>query len=203
MRKAVVAILLTLIPLSLFAETFVEGKDYQLLPQTAITSPTHGKEVIEFFSFGCPWCYKLESKVQDWRKTLPKDVAFTRVPVVFERGWDIYAKAYYTAKTLNILDKMTPKIFAAIQEKNQKLDSSKAMIKFFTDNGVKEKLAESAFTSSAAIDAQVKQGMQLMQRFGIYSVPTLVVNHKYRVDLQLAKGDESRMFAIVSYLVSK
>lgn len=202
MIKRTLLVILTLLPLLVSAETFVEGKDYVRLPQTSVEVSTK-KSVIEFFSYGCPWCYKLEPTISAWRKTLPKSVEFTRVPVVFERGWDVYAKAYYTAKTLNLLDKMTPKLFDAIQEKNQRLNTNSQMTAFFIKEGVSKDIAENAFGDSPAIHAQVKKGMLLMHRFGITSVPTLVVNQTYRVDLQLAKGSDKRLMKIISYLLSK
>ena len=202
MIKKLVSLFLLVLPLFTYAENFVEGKDYIRLPQTAAeTSPQ--KSIIEFFSYGCPWCYKLEPAINKWRKSLPKTVEFSRVPVVFERGWDIYAKAYYTAKTLKILDTMTPKLFDAIQEKNQRLHTNQQMIDFFIKEGVKKEIADNAFGNSPTIHAQVKQGMQLMHRFGISSVPTLVINQTYRVDLQTAQGSEERLLKIMNYLLNK
>jgi thiol:disulfide interchange protein DsbA len=199
--KRLFILMLLLVPFSLFADTFVEGVDYKLVAKSALTPTSKAPSVTEFFSYGCPWCYKLEPKLEAWRQTLPKTIIFKRVPVVFEAGWDLYAKAYYTAKTLNRLDTLSPALFDAIQEKRAALKSSASMIAFFVKHGVEAPIAKSAFTSSPAIDTQVKQGMQLMQAFGISSVPTLIINNTYRIDLQLAKGSQTRLLAIADYLL--
>lgn len=201
MKRLLIALLL-LLPMTLFADNFVEGKDYQRINKTHLVPNADGQTVTEFFSYGCPWCYKLEAPLEAWKKTLSTTVTFSRVPVVFEPGWDMYAKAYYTAKTLNILDKVTPALFEAIQEKRQSLKTASQMITFFVSQGVKENIAKSAFTTSPAIDAQVKQGMQLMQAFAINAVPTLIINNTYRVDLPMAQGDLTRFFQIADYLLT-
>jgi thiol:disulfide interchange protein DsbA len=85
---------------------FVEGKDYKLVtPNMATVTniiPAGKVQVIEFFSYGCPWCYRLEPYLEKWLAHKPANVDFRRVPVVFESGWDTYAKAYYTAKALDV-----------------------------------------------------------------------------------------------------
>ncbi len=201
MKKNLLYIICLFLPLATFADNYQAGKDYIRIANGV--SHSKQKEVMEFFSYGCPWCYELENSINNFRKNLPKGVVFLRIPVVFERGWDVYAKAYYTAKSLNLLDKMTPKIFHAIQEENKRLNKNKFMIEFFTENGVKKDIAENAFNISPTIKSEVKNGMMMMNRFGVRSVPTFVVNQTYRVDLQLAGGDKKRLFNIIRYLLKK
>lgn len=201
--KRTILFFLFLIPMTLHADNYVAGKDYQIIPTSALTPENTGPTVTEFFSYGCPWCYKLEKGLDAWEKTLPSNITFSRVPVVFESGWELYAKAYYTAKAINKENTISPALFDAIQEKKQSLKTVDAMITFFTQHGVDKKIANSAFVSSPSIDAQVKQGMQHMQVFGITSVPTLVINNKYRIDLPMADGDEKRFFDIANFLLKQ
>jgi thiol:disulfide interchange protein DsbA len=185
---------------------FVEGVDYQVLSQQAQAAVPKTKGVVtvtEFFSYGCPWCYKIEPDLKEWRRKLPRMVAFSRVPVIFERGWDVYAKAYYAASILRIANIMTPAIFKAIHDDSEKLETSDAMIKFFIKMGVKENIAKSAFLSSPTVVAKVKAGMQLMQIFRVQSVPSLVINNKYRLDIGMMKGDTSKFFKVAGVLVAR
>lgn len=49
-------------------------------PQPALSD---GKiEVLEFFWFGCPHCYRLHPVLEEWKKTLPDDVVFRSVAAV-------------------------------------------------------------------------------------------------------------------------
>ena len=133
--------------LSAAADTFKEGKDYQLIPhQSGIPDfPNNTVTVTEFFSYGCPWCYEFEPQLEKWLKTKPAYVTFNRTPVVFEKHWDLYAKAYYIAVALGIEKKMTAKLFYAIQEQNKTLGSESAMEEFFIASGVKKQIAAQVF----------------------------------------------------------
>ena len=81
-----------------FAMTLVEGKDYQVVGEPP--EKAQKVSVIEFFSYGCPWCYQLEKPLQAWVKKNKQRIQFERVPVVFHPEWEIYAKAYYTLQVL-------------------------------------------------------------------------------------------------------
>ena len=97
----VMAISLTVISISSsYAETFQEGQNY--IPITP-AQPTNSKdkvEVVEMFWYGCPHCYRLEPYVKRWLKTKPDNVNFIRMPGVLNPGWELLARAYYTAEIL-------------------------------------------------------------------------------------------------------
>lgn len=201
MIKKLLCILFFLPAIALAAD-FVEGKDYTVVsaPQAAVKSKV--PVVTEFFSYGCPWCYKMEGPLTDWKGKMGKNVQFEKIPVVFKPNWDLYAKAYYTAKTLSLSDKLNPLLFKAIQNEKQPLASKQAMIDFFVANGVDREIAKSAFENSPTIDLKVSEGMALMASYQINGVPAFVVNNKYKTDLQMA-GSPERLFEIMGYLLNK
>lgn len=200
-NKLVLALLFTL-PLAVQAEDFKAGKDYEVI-STEVKTRTGVVPVAEFFSYGCPWCSRINDQLTQWTKSQGKTISFSRVPVVFHKEWTIYAKAYYTAKLLGIEDKISPALFKAIQDnKNQTLTSNQAMIAFFKAEGVDEATAKSAFENSTLIDLQVKEGLGQMARLHVSGVPAIVVNEQYKTDLQMAKGQE-RLFKILDFLVAK
>lgn len=200
MFKKLIA-LLVLLPAIALAESFVEGKDYQILPNTQ-ASKNKTPVIQEFFSYGCPWCYKLEAPLSEWRNGAGKNIQFDRVPVVFKPSWEMYAKAYYTAKTLALSDKMTPLLFKAIQDDKKNLDSKQTMIAFFVAQGVDKEIAKSALSSSPTIDMHVQNGMSLMSAYQINAVPAFVVNNKFKTDLQMA-GSPTRLLELLNYLSRK
>jgi len=197
MLKKLISLVL-LIPTLAFAANFVEGKDYQLVASAPVEHKT--PSVMEFFSYGCPWCYRIESTFNQWSLSLNKNTAIERIPVVFKPEWELYAKAYYTAKTLAMADKLTPQLFKAIQDEKKALDSKQAMINFFVAHGVDREIAKSAFENSPTIDMKVKQGMGLMARYQINAVPAFIINNKYKTDLQMA-GSPERLFEVLNYLL--
>ncbi|RUR12888.1 thiol:disulfide interchange protein DsbA/DsbL [Legionella sp. km772] len=192
--------LVVLIPSLVFAADFVEGKDYKVVAPASIEQ-NKMPMVTEFFSYGCPWCYRIESPFAQWSLNLNKNATINKVPVVFQPNWDLYAKAFYTAKTLALSDKLNPMLFKAIQD-DKKLNSKQDMINFFVANGVDREIAKSAFENSPTIDMRVKNGMELMAHYQINAVPAFVVNNKYKTDLQMA-GTPERLFEIMNYLLKK
>jgi len=202
MLKKLICILFFLPTIALAAE-FIEGKDYQLIanPQAA-DNKSKTPIIQEFFSYGCPWCYKMETPLNEWAGKMGKNIQLERVPVVFKASWELYAKAYYTAKTLALSDKFNPLLFKTIQEDKKPLDSKQSMINFFIAQGVDKEIANSAFENSPTIDMRVHNGMALMASYQINAVPAFVINNKYKTDLQMA-GNPERLLEILNYLARK
>lgn len=202
MLKKLICLVL-LVPAMAWATAFVEGKDYQIVTNPQATNTKTKTPIIqEFFSYGCPWCYKIEAPLNEWTGTMGKNVQFERIPVVFKPSWEIYAKAYYTAKTLALADKLNPVLFKTIQVDKNPLESKQAMINFFVAHGVDREIAKSAFKNSPTIDMKVQTGMALMATYQVNAVPAFVVNNKYKTDLQMANGPE-RLLQILDYLARK
>jgi len=185
---------------------FIAGKDYTIienLPSLGESIKPGTVIVKEFFSYGCPWCYRLEKDLAKWHKALPKIVDFRRIPVIFESGWDVYAKAYYAADILGIDKSLSHDIFNEVQVKKKRLDTNEAMIAFFIKHGISEKIAKSAFLSSPTIDEKVQAGISQMQMLQINSVPNFVINNHYKVDIAMSDGDIDKLFRVIGFLIAK
>jgi len=199
MFKRLIAVLM-LLPALAFADNFVAGKDYEVINGAA--KHTGKVTVTEFFNYGCHWCAQVEPSVHKWVEQEGGKIDFTRVPVVFNKEWIYFAKAYYTANLLGINAKMDPLLFKAVQVDKLKLNDNDAMINFFVAQGVDKETAESAFTNSTTIDLKLNEGSALMARYHINGVPAFIVNNTYKTDLQMAQGEE-RLMKILDYLVNK
>lgn len=194
-------LLISLLPVLAFAEQFVAGQDYELISDGQHTAKQQKTTVTEFFSYGCPWCYRIEPALNEWKKQNQSNITFHRVPVIFHKEWTYYAKAFYTAQLLGISDKMDALLFKTIQTDKKPLTSNQDMIDFFISQGVNKDVADSAFTHSTTIDLNVSEGNSLMGRFRINAVPAIVINGRYKTDLQMAKGEE-RLFKIMTFLLT-
>lgn len=188
------------LPILVHAAEFVEGKDYEVIVN-AKTSASKTPQITEFFSYGCPSCFKIEAPLTAWVSNLGKSIEFTRVPVVFHPNWDLYAKAFYTAKTLALTEKMDPILFKAIIVDKKTLNKE-SMTALFVSQGIDKEIAKSAFENSPTIDLQVNEGISLMSQYQINAVPAFVVNKKYKTDLQKTGGPE-RLFEVLNYLIKK
>lgn len=193
--------IISLLPVLAFAEQFVAGQDYEIINDGQSTTRHTPAMVTEFFSYGCPWCYRIEPALSEWRKQNHSKITFNRIPVVFHKEWTYYAKAFYTAQLLSVSDKMDPLLFKAIQTDKKTLSSNQDMIDFFIAQGVNKDIAESAFTHSTTVDMNVSEGNSLMGRFRINAVPAFVINERYKTDLQMAKGEE-RLLKVLDFLLT-
>lgn len=202
--RQILTVIFIALPLFAFADEFVAGKDYEVINDSTNPAKTRTNKVsvTEFFSYGCPWCYRIEPTLTNWVKQQGDTIQFSRIPVVFNKDWLFYAKAYYTAKLLDLDNKLNPLLFKTIQSKQNTLNSNDAMISFFTAQGVDTTTAKSAFENSTTIDMQVNEGTIQMSRFHVNGVPAVVVNNQYKTDLQMAQS-ESRFFKIIDFLIKK
>ena len=150
------------------------------LPSQA-TNHSNKIEVIEFFSYGCRYCYDLQPTIDKWSKKLPSDVVFKRIPVSFGRfQWASLAKLYYVLETTGDLARLDRAIFEALHEKGLKLYDDKSVVDWVTLR-VNDSQKFAATFNSYGVAYRVKRGDQLAQILGIHAVPTLVIDGRYLV----------------------
>jgi thiol:disulfide interchange protein DsbA len=204
-------VILLLLPTLLFAKTttdenFEAGKNYVLV-NTKNVAPIaqDGKvHVVEFFSLGCPWCFRLEPSIEEWLKHKAKNVDFQRVPVIWNNvEWELLAKAYFTADALGKADKLVPAMFDAIHKKNITFNSPADVQKFFATQGVKEKDFSNAFNFSPNIDTRLVKSKDLVQSYAVVAIPALIVNGKYMTNATLNGGDAKKLMQVLSFLIKK
>jgi thiol:disulfide interchange protein DsbA len=164
----------------------VAGTDYEEIKDGQPWQPLNGKiEVVEVFGYVCPACAAFNPLVSAWKAKLPADVRFTYVPAPFGPEWIPYAKAYYVAESMGLVERTHDALIKAIHVTNtmpgegDKPDEM-AIVKFYGQYGANPQEFLSTM-NSFTVDAKVNQGRQFMVRSGVSGTPTLVVNGKYRV----------------------
>ncbi|MBV1871347.1 MAG: thiol:disulfide interchange protein DsbA/DsbL [Gammaproteobacteria bacterium] len=189
----------SLLAVSVQAETFKEGVDYKAVKTPGRIDDSSKIEVREFFWYGCPHCFKLEPYLETWLKTKPTDVNYVRTPGVMNRSWETHGKAFYAAKNLGILDKSHTNLFDSIHRDKRDLKTQKQLAKFYTDYGVTKKEFNDAF-ESFGVSSSVRQADAMGRAYRLMGVPTIVVNGKYITNGSMSK-DYKRWMRIVDYLV--
>ena len=152
-------------------------------------------EVIEFFWYGCPHCYRLEPSLNEWLKHKPADVEFKRVHAIPSPSWLPHAKIYYTLETMNLVDKLHDKVFDAIHKDNKNLLNEKVLDKFLADNGVdpaKYHEIEKSFT----VDSKLKRANQMTAAYKVDGVPRVFVDGKLFTGPEFAGGEDKIMGAV-------
>ena len=197
-------LLMTLLSLSAFADSsapkYAEGVNYTTLktPAKAGTDPTK-VEVAEMFWAGCPHCYHLEPHLQKWKKTLPADVEFVKLPSVLNPAWKLHARAFYAAEALLAGEKFHLALFNAIHEQGRRLRREDAVVRFANSQGLDGDKFRKAMNSEAT-DAKIKEVDRLGKAYDLTGVPALIVAGKYKVNSASVKSYEE-LFQLVDYLV--
>ena len=177
--------------------------DYYTLIRPA--QPTHvekGKvEVVEIFYYGCIHCYHYEPHLLKWLKQKPKNVAFSRMPVIFNPSQVPLAKAYYTAQKLGVLDKIHEQLFSAIHSDRRNIFDDDAIKAFFIEQGVNGDEFSRAY-NSMAVKIKVKQAEAMVKRYHLTGVPSVVINGKYLTGPSYAQSYD-RLVTVMNTLIAK
>ncbi|MET0682118.1 MAG: thiol:disulfide interchange protein DsbA/DsbL [Casimicrobiaceae bacterium] len=160
------------------AAQLVEGKNYVRLQQPVPVDTGKKIEVIEFFSYGCPHCGELEPILQNWLKTMPADVQFRRIPVMFQERWIPLAKIYYTLEALGEEARLSPDVFVALHGKGLALWQDKTFFDWAASQGLDRKKVEDMY-NSFGIGGKVNRARMIAQAYQIQSVPLMVVDGKF------------------------
>ena len=180
---------------------FEEGIEYELLAK-AQPVPEDGKiQVIEFFSYACPHCYRFEPQINKWKKTKSDNIEFIHVPAIFNKNWEHLASLFYAYELLGVSEKMHPAIFEAMHGKGKKIRSMDDLKGLFAENGVSGEELEKAM-NSFDVAAKTRKAKAMTASYGIKSVPNIVVQGKYRTDSTLAHGHDN-VFKVVDFLAVK
>ncbi|QOD90910.1 thiol:disulfide interchange protein DsbA/DsbL [Lysobacter sp. CW239] len=161
----------------------VAGSDYVEIAGGQPFQPNSGKiEVVEVFGYTCPACANFEPLVSAWAAKLPADVEFTPLAAPFGGFWMPYAKAFYTAQSTGLLAQSHEAMFKAIHlDRSLAHDANDQQIaQFYAQYGADPKQFASTM-ASFAINAKMSRAQQFLQRSGVDSTPTLVVDGKYRI----------------------
>ena len=178
------------------------GKDYLAINPAQPTDTGNKVEVVEIFSYMCPHCHEFEPKVAAWVKQLPADTQFRRMPVVFGRAsWEMLARTYYALEAIGEIERIHPKIFAAIHEDNVILQQKDVLFDWIEKQGVDRKKFSSAY-DSFSMGGKIQRSTQRAQSYGINGVPSIVVDGKYMVSTSQT-GNYENMLKIVDELVKQ
>jgi thiol:disulfide interchange protein DsbA len=177
------------------AQVPVAGTDYLVLnPTLPVEAPAGNIEVVEFFWYGCIHCYNLEPLLDRWLKKLPGDVAFRRIPAVFNARWEHDAVIYYAFDALGLTAKTHAPLFEAIHKNRLNTTNERAFAEWLKKMDIDDKKFNEAF-KSFGVQSKVKRATQLTAAYRIDGTPALAVNGTYTV------GSSADMLRIADHLI--
>ena len=160
---------------------YTEGNQYVALPGPQQRYSNEGKvEIAEVFSYGCIHCAHFAPVADKLRKELPAGVKFELVPAPFSADWLPFARAFYAANKLGVVDRTHLQLFDAKFGQNYPINTLDELGDFYARQGVNRADFLRIATSPEAT-AKLKDDLTLIQHWQVDGTPTIVVNGKYRV----------------------
>lgn len=170
---------------------FIEGKHYHRITPAVETDVEEGKvEVLELFWYGCPHCFEFEPHITGWKDTKADYITFTQMPAVLNQGWLAHARAFYALETMGELERIHPIFFEAIHVQGRRLRDVESMARFLSQHDVDAEKFKSAY-DSLYVETKINRSGQLVRQYGSSSVPTVIINGKYRTSARDAGGFEN------------
>jgi len=191
------------------AADFVKGTHYNELSIPIHTNLNSAKEVSEFFSFYCPGCYRLEPIIGALKAKLPDNVRLIKNHIEGMPGRDVaiekaLSKAILTAKLLNIEEEITEAIFKYIHVSRANFSTKKDIKNVFLLQGVDGQRFDEVFDSFGVQTGASKMNKErdILRKQGITSVPTVIINGKYKVETGAIESKE-QYIELVLYLLNR
>ena len=157
--------------------------------------------IYEFFWYGCPHCYNIEPTINNIESNLDKDTVLIKVPVALRDSWELHAKAYYALQQMKLDDNLHEKVFAEIHINSNRLDTKEKLANFIREEGYDaDKFLN--ILDSFGTEIRVKKASRLANQYQIKSVPTLIINGKYKTSGSHVSSYEE-LYDVVQLLVDK
>jgi thiol:disulfide interchange protein DsbA len=200
------------------ATTWTEGVNYFLIDPARPTSLPAGKvEVTEVFSYACPACNLFVPTIHKLKASLPPNAVLDFLPASFNPGedWPMFQLAYLTAQTLGVADQTHDAMFDAVwqggelavidpatRQLKSRLPTIEDAAKFYKAKaGIPvDKFLETA--KGFTVGNKVLAAENAIQRYRVDRTPTIIVNGKYRLQVESAGGPD-QVIELVKWLVAK
>ena len=184
----------------------VAGTDFAEIPNGQPFDTTDGRiEIAEVFGYVCPFCAAVQPTVSAMHAKLPPDVHMVYVPAAFGSMWDNYAKAYYAAEAMGLVDKTHDAMFRAIHidqtlKGERGMDKPEEIAAFYANYGANPAQFLNSMQSFAVATKMNRARQYMTEAFANgdqMGTPAFVVAGKYRV-----KGKSvDDMFRIINQLI--
>ena len=184
------------------AKAPADGVDFLTLDKLASTDAPAGKvDVVEFFWYSCPHCNSFEPLLEAWLEKVPKNLSFRRLPVMFRPNFEPQQRLYYTLEAMGKLPELHKKVFSAIHNDRQTLDTAELIAAWAAKQGLDRAKFTEVYGSFPVV-TKVRRAAQLQEQYKVDGVPSLGVAGRYYTSGTLA-GNLPRALQVVDHLVAQ
>lgn len=173
---------------------------YKEVPELEVSNTADEIEVVEFFWYGCPHCYKLEPLIEEWLDNKADYIKFVRIPGVLSPQWIEHARAFYIAEQLGVIDQIHAPLFTAINKDREKINDESSLRKFFVKQGVNKKDFDQAYQSQD-VQLKIRKAFAIAKHYKLTAVPTMIVAGKYLTSASMA-GSNKKILEIADILAA-
>ncbi len=185
---------------SLSAQSFEEGQHFQKVGNP-VSVPDDRVVVTDGFGYPCPACRRFMPYLEKWEEGLAEHVEVEHLPVALQPGWDLFARAYYTAQVMGVAEETHEAMFKALHDEGRQFRSFEDIADFYADHGVEAETFVNT-SQSFAVDARMRQNRNDVRTLGIRGTPSVIVQGKWRVSPNgFSSYDE--MLDVVDFLVER
>ena len=187
---------------------FKEGTHYfRMVPTQPTVGGADKVEVVEVFWYGCNHCFDFEPYINRWHENMPDNASFVRMHAMWNPLVKLHAQLYYTEDVLAANDKLEDRqgfrnaVFMEYHRRGNRLASEGAIQEVFSRFGVSDTDFESTW-SSFEVAQKMRVADDLARRYGVTSVPMVIVNGKYRTSAAEA-GSYPKLIEVIDELVAR
>jgi len=136
-------------------------------------------EIIDFFWYGCPYCYELLPLIAAWEKAKPADIVMRRIPAILRQEWVPDAHLYYTLEILGEADRLHNKVFDAIHRERLQSTDIEVWGKWAVANGIDRAKWDEVYGSRGVRD-RVVNAVELGRSYDVRATPVIIVDGRYQ-----------------------
>jgi len=208
----------SVLPAGAAPEPWVEGTNYVVLDQTQPSTVPAGKvEVLEVFSYACPFCNKFQPVMHQLERSLPRNAEMAYLPASFNTSedWPMFQRAYFAAESLGIAKRTHQAMYDAVWKTGELaiVDQGTHQLKrplpsledaarcYSRLTGVSEQTFL-ATARSFGVDTKMREADAQVMAMQIPGTPCIIVDGKYRIVMDSLKSNDD-VIRLVKYLVAK
>jgi thiol:disulfide interchange protein DsbA len=177
------------------------GKNYFVIDPPQPVATGDRIEVLEVFSYACIHCAHFQPHADQIAASLPDYAEYVYMPAIFNASWEPFARAFYTAQSLGVLDKTHQALFDALHKQRQPMRSIEDLSTFYAKYGVDPKKFIDA-SGSFEVESKLARSRDMVPKYGVDGTPSIIVNGKYRITGQSA-GGYPQLIELTRWLVEK
>lgn len=217
---ALIAVLMyaALLPARAATTRWVEGTNYVVLnPAQRATVPAGKIEVMEVFSYACPFCDKFQPVMDALERSLPPDARMVFLPASFipTEDWPMFQQAYFAAQSLGIASRTHQAMYDAVWKTGQLaiVDPATNRLKqplptiedaarcYARLTGISQRKFLAAARSFGVATRMREADAQIMA-MQVPGTPCLIVDGKYRIVMD-SLSSPRQVIGLVKFLVAK